>query len=303
MNKRETHIIPYKRKMFNPKLIFNLIHHIWTVLVLYYVIGKTYTMFYDSERSYTMIVLVYCVPAYTIAFSLMIGFYFVLYGLQLPFFEQFKVNNLEWPWIEDNERFWKLFKLAMKNYVINLFFIFPVFFVILSQFVQAETDPAKLPSIPVFFGQIYFSALIEDFFFYWGHRIMHHPYLYKRIHKVHHEFHNVICIASLNAHWIEFLFVDIGSMLAGFLILRKRMHMVTHMAFNIYNANESHEAHSGYEFPWSGYQIFPFSTDSTFHNFHHLKNIGNYSSFFVIWDTIFGTNKYYKEYIDKMADR
>ena len=30
-----------------------------------------------------------------------------------------------------------------------------------------------------------------------------------------------------------------------------------------------------------------------YHNYHHLKNTGNFGSMFVIWDSIFGTNSYY----------
>ena len=40
--------------------------------------------------------------------------------------------------------------------------------------------------------------LTEDFFFYWGHRLMHLPYLYKRIHKQHHEFKNPVSMAAVN---------------------------------------------------------------------------------------------------------
>jgi sterol desaturase/sphingolipid hydroxylase (fatty acid hydroxylase superfamily) len=30
-----------------------------------------------------------------------------------------------------------------------------------------------------------------------------------------------------------------------------------------------------------------------YHNYHHLKNIGNFGSMFIMWDSIFGTNSYY----------
>jgi sterol desaturase/sphingolipid hydroxylase (fatty acid hydroxylase superfamily) len=38
------------------------------------------------------------------------------------------------------------------------------------------------------------------------------------------------------------------------------------------------------------------SGSAEYHNFHHSHNIGNYSSFFSVWDTVFGTNKHYFEY-------
>lgn len=38
------------------------------------------------------------------------------------------------------------------------------------------------------------------------------------------------------------------------------------------------------------------SGSAEYHNFHHSHNIGNYSSFFTYWDSIFGTNKAYFEH-------
>ena len=32
-----------------------------------------------------------------------------------------------------------------------------------------------------------FSLYLEDFLFYWSHRALHLPYLYKYVHKTHHE--------------------------------------------------------------------------------------------------------------------
>ena len=36
-------------------------------------------------------------------------------------------------------------------------------------------------------AQILFYFIIEDFVFYWGHRILHSKWLYKNVHSVHHE--------------------------------------------------------------------------------------------------------------------
>lgn len=36
-------------------------------------------------------------------------------------------------------------------------------------------------------SQILFYFILEDFVFYWGHRILHTKWLYKHVHSVHHE--------------------------------------------------------------------------------------------------------------------
>jgi 4-alpha-methyl-delta7-sterol-4alpha-methyl oxidase len=53
---------------------------------------------------------------------------------------------------------------------------------------------------------------------------------------------------------------------------------------------ETVDGHCGYEFPWSMYRFIPFSGSSEYHNFHHYRNVGNYSSFFTYLDSAFGTN-------------
>lgn len=35
--------------------------------------------------------------------------------------------------------------------------------------------------------QIAFYFVIEDFVFYWGHRLLHTKWLYQHVHSVHHE--------------------------------------------------------------------------------------------------------------------
>ena len=58
---------------------------------------------------------------------------------------------------------------------------------------------------------------------------------------------------------------------------------------------ESTEGHSGYEFSWSPFRLIPFSSGGRYHDFHHAVNVGNYASFFSIWDSVFGTNKVFYE--------
>jgi sterol desaturase/sphingolipid hydroxylase (fatty acid hydroxylase superfamily) len=47
--------------------------------------------------------------------------------------------------------------------------------------------------------------------------------------------------------------------------------------------------HSGYEFSWSMFHILPSTSAASEHHFHHSKNDGNYGSFILIWDILFGT--------------
>lgn len=63
---------------------------------------------------------------------------------------------------------------------------------------------------------------------------------------------------------------------------------------------ETTDGHSGFDFSWSPFRLLPLSGSAKYHDFHHTHNIGNYESFFTIWDTVMGTNAaYYKFYAKK----
>jgi sterol desaturase/sphingolipid hydroxylase (fatty acid hydroxylase superfamily) len=138
-----------------------------------------------------------------------------------------------------------------------------------------------------------FCMLVEDFTFNIGHRLLHRPFFYKHIHKVHHSHIVTISMAAHYAHPLEFLFGNVIPVAIPTLILGERMHMFTVFAWGFMRNCETMDGHSGYEFPWSPYQLLPFQPGYSYHAYHHSQNIGNFSSFFTIWDTVLGTNKHY----------
>jgi sterol desaturase/sphingolipid hydroxylase (fatty acid hydroxylase superfamily) len=54
----------------------------------------------------------------------------------------------------------------------------------------------KLPSPSTFALSLVFCMMCEDFFFSMSHRILHTPFLYQHIHKIHHTHIITIGIAS-----------------------------------------------------------------------------------------------------------
>lgn len=51
-----------------------------------------------------------------------------------------------------------------------------------------EFAPEKSEDFGPFAAKILLCMLIDDTLFYWAHRLLHHRYLYKYIHKKHHAF-------------------------------------------------------------------------------------------------------------------
>eukprot|EP01018_Ginkgo_biloba_P000506 Gb_29081 [translate_table: standard] len=141
--------------------------------------------------------------------------------------------------------------------------------------------------------QIICYFILEDFIFYWGHRILHTKWLYKHVHSVHHEYATPFGLTSEYAHPAEILFLGfatiVGPAITG-------PHLFTLWLWMILRVMETVEAHCGYDFPWSLSKFLPLYGGADFHDYHHrllYTKSGNYSSTFTYMDWIFGTDKGY----------
>lgn len=234
--------------------------------------------------------------SYTIILNLS---FYVLYKFKFPFFEQFKSTNEPWPWEKDNEKFKaKLYAsipaLFINHILVHILVVLPTVFGEFPHRSDIESYPGFTEIIP----QVLIFILVEDTTFYWSHRLFHTPFLYKRIHKQHHEYNDTLAFVAEFSHPIEFA-VNIIATGLGPLLLGNKTHMLTVYLWYAIRTFEAYDGHSGYEFPWSPFRLLPMSGGSDYHNYHHLKNIGNYGSFFTYWDTICNTNNNYWKYMTK----
>ncbi|KAG2670074.1 hypothetical protein I3760_14G066900 [Carya illinoinensis] len=152
-----------------------------------------------------------------------------------------------------------------------------------------------LPSWNVVLTQIIFYFILEDFVFYWGHRVLHTKWLYKHVHSVHHEYATPFGLTSEYAHPAEILFLGfatiIGPAITG-------PHLMTLWLWMVLRVLETVEAHCGYHFPWSLSNFLPWYGGADFHDYHHrllYTKSGNYSSTFTYMDRVFGTDKGYRK--------
>lgn len=134
---------------------------------------------------------------------------------------------------------------------------------------------------------ILFCMMCEDLTFHLCHRLLHWRVIYPYIHKVHHTYVTTIGIAAEYSHPIDFILGSVIPGSLGSMILGKHMHFCTMLLWILVRIFETLDGHSGYEFSWSPYRLLPFSTSAQYHDFHHSHNVGNFSSFFSIWDTVF----------------
>ena len=160
----------------------------------------------------------YMVPFSVFVISLINIFYIILYTKKFPEFEKLKSNNLPWPWEENWEKFKSDAPNIVWTYIRNNFMVFPIVFNLIFTFYNLDLNIDTMPSYPRFLFNVWFSFVIEDFFFYWVHRLLHHPKMYW-IHKKHHKFYNTFHMACIYTHWIEFVLGNVLPILAGSMIL------------------------------------------------------------------------------------
>ena len=148
------------------------------------------------------------------------------------------------------------------------------------------------PSWQTMAYQIAIFFVLEDAWHYWLHRALHTKMLYKKIHKLHHQYSAPFGLAAEYASPIEVMILAFGSV--GIPLIwaatTNNLHMITMYAFIFLRLFQAIDAHSGYEFPWSLHHILPFWAGADHHDVHHEKFLGNYSSSFRWWDSCLGTD-------------
>jgi sterol desaturase/sphingolipid hydroxylase (fatty acid hydroxylase superfamily) len=225
--------------------------------------------------------------------------YFV-YTKKIPFFEQYRVNkDKPWPWEENYEKWCQLLKRSLLTIAIDLWVVTPILFIgALSLDFYVDMDVNRIPSFfNEVFPQMVIMHILEDLFFFTSHWLLHQPFLYK-YHKIHHEYTTTVTTAGLYSHLVEFLIAN--SIPAGIYMkvasLYAPFHVSTAVIWLVLRLWDAHNGHSGYVFSWTPLQLLPFCANDDYHDFHHSHNCGNYTSQFRYLDTIFGTNRKFKEY-------
>jgi len=224
-------------------------------------------------------------------------YFFLFYWIKSPVFEKYKSVDEPWPWETDQLEWKKLFKKSLILTVIN---ITVVSYMFSAPFLRSNTPvpfsvDESFPTPVTFLLQILFCNMVENISFYFSHSLLHRPFFYKHIHKIHHEHKVTFSLSTISTHPLEYLFGNAIPSTLGPIILDKRMHLTTYLAWGVWWSYEAIYGHSGYAFTWNPYRLLPFHSDGREHAFHHSENVGNYSSSSNVWDLVFGTNSAFKK--------
>lgn len=142
-------------------------------------------------------------------------------------------------------------------------------------------------------GTFFFMWIVDDTWFYWCHRLLHHRSVYRYVHRIHHESIDVDPFTSLSFHIVEAALLPLWVLPVSFII---PMYLPAVAVFQMWGMLNNLKAHLGYEFfpSWTERSILRHLISSTHHNMHHSRFNGNYGLHFRFWDRLCGTE--FKDY-------
>ncbi|NWY57455.1 FXDC2 protein, partial [Chionis minor] len=147
-----------------------------------------------------------------------------------------------------------------------------------------NTFSKELPTFHWFLVELSIFTLIEEILFYYTHRLVHLPLLYKHIHKKHHEWTAPIGVVSIYAHPVEHILSNTLPVMTGPMIMGS--HIVSIAVWFSLALITTSISHCGYH--------LPFLPSPEFHDFHHLKFNQCYGVLGVL-DYLHGTDTVFRQ--------
>ncbi|MCI5056884.1 MAG: sterol desaturase family protein [Flavobacteriales bacterium] len=145
---------------------------------------------------------------------------------------------------------------------------------------------------------------IHDTYFYWSHRFMHLPKIYKYVHRVHHKSTNPSPWASFSFHPWEAIINNSFFFIVIFLI---PVHSSVLIVFSFISMLINIKGHLGFELFPKGFmknKWLNWNTTATHHNMHHESFNHNFGFYFTFWDKIMGTEApNYEEKFNEVVNR
>jgi ring-1,2-phenylacetyl-CoA epoxidase subunit PaaE len=131
-------------------------------------------------------------------------------------------------------------------------------------------------------------VLISDTWFYWSHRTMHHPSIYKYVHALHHRSLDVNPYTSTSFHMIEAIWLTVWILP---MVMIMPVSMTALGVVQVLGTLNNLKSHLGYELFPKFFTVPPFNmlVTATNHSLHHTQYNGNYGLFFRFWDIACGT--------------
>lgn len=146
--------------------------------------------------------------------------------------------------------------------------------------------------------------VLHDAYFYWIHRLMHHPLLFEHVHLIHHRSNNPSPWAAYAFHPIEalleagiyflivFLIPAHPIILFSFLVMMILRNVLSHLGIELFSQKFIKNK-------WINWNL-----TTTHHDLHHKKSNVNYGLYFTWWDRWMSTeDNHYADTFESITNR
>jgi len=148
--------------------------------------------------------------------------------------------------------------------------------------------------------QLFVLMFFYDAYFYWTHRLMHHPKIFRYVHKTHHKSTDPSPLTIFAFHPLENLIEFIPFFILPMMIPIYWPILFLWQTLDLINNLLAHLGYEVYPKSWIKIPFIKFKTASTHHNMHHEKFNGNYGLYFTWWDKLMGTE--FKDYANRFEE-
>ena len=209
----------------------------------------------------------------------MLSSFFLLLDM-IPLFQKHKIQPMSKQ--PKREALWRCLLCAFLNQALSTGLHFGQI-LFLQEYTSKRSIYRVEPSLPSpreFVIGILACTILREIFFYYGHRLLHHPSIYPLIHKQHHRFTTPIAFAAQYTHPMEHIISNILPIVAPARLLG--VHIIVFWTFMTASIMQAAAAHSGYKtFSFLGWS-------PTIHDAHHEFFNVNYG-LIGIMDMLHGT--------------
>ncbi len=155
---------------------------------------------------------------------------------------------------------------------------------------QIYTDWGAYGGLPYLLLSAFLYLAVQDTFYYWAHRLMHHPRLFRIMHAGHHKSRQPTPFASFAFDPAEAL---LTAWLLPAMVFVVPIHIGLVIALLLLMTVTAIMNHSGWEVLPRSFVHGPIGRhliSATHHSYHHTRFDRNYGLYFRLWDRLMGTD-------------
>ena len=212
-------------------------------------------------------------------------------------FQEYKIKRVRKDMLATNPKNIELDRMAFIEQIVGTFVVVPLVVYLVYpglEYREMVVCEGNIPSLSIIMRDFVILLFSCDTIFYWTHRLLHaNGWLYRNIHKKHHEFKATTIWASEYFGIVDMILNILPGVIPAIIM---KSHFMVLMIFTFIRQWQTVQSHAGYDLPFDPLNRGIFYDGAKRHDYHHSHNLGCYGDWSPFWDYVMGTDVKYKKY-------